>query len=411
VTARGRFAAAAAAVLLGTAGATGGFPAAVAQEPEQPAPRPAITTEEDPAWGGSRLGDPLDTGSHIADVGEIAVAGRFRFARGAEMRVAVTVEPTVALAAGCAPEQPPEVAADAQPSEQLRGDYTFRTPAVRLACNGRYLVTATARAHRTGGDQGAGPAATSPDLVAHLAVAAPPPDVTGLRLTPGSDQVRLGWDRSAAAPPDLLGYRIDRATGGGEHRTLATVGPQSESWIDEAPPGGGAELGYRVVAVRPGPDGPDAGLVTSLAAAEATTALQDPSDADTGPGPRDAERPEGSALDRFLSRDRTPALAAPRAPSRLPAPLAERAPGGSQGPPRAARAGGASLDAGYDDELPYDPEPGEPDAVEPPGAAAFQNAGDRPDGAAILTPVAAALVMAVWAAHFRYFARLGRPRG
>jgi hypothetical protein len=405
------------------------LPAASAQEPssqEQP-PRPGITRDEDPAWAGSRLHAPFETGNHTTDQGEITVTGRFRFTRDMRLEVTVTLGPTTPLGPGCTHDRPGALPASPQPAEELRVDYAFASPGLPVPCNGRYRVTAVARAHPGGDEQLGDPVATSPELSADLRVAAPPPDVTGLQVTQRADSVVLAWEPLAAPPPDLLGFEIQRAAPDGEPATVASVGAGRRGWTDGSPPRPAVGVTYRVVAVRAGADGADGPPVRSVtpavasvaAAPERPAAGEDRIGGNAGP-----VLPPDGPLGRILSRDRAPSYAAPTRP-RIPAPLADRiggragtgarspgpaGPGAATGGPDRAGAG-TSEDTGYDETLPYDPEPGERDAVVPPGAEALQYLGDRDDGVALLTPFAVALMLAVWAAHLRYFGRLGRPGG
>jgi hypothetical protein len=384
-------------------------PVAWAQETEEPSgPRPAITREDDPRWAGSAFVAPFDTGVHSTDVEQVTVAGRFRFARDTTVRVTVVVEPLTPIGSACTHDDPPELATQPQPTDGVRADYRFET-SLELPCNGRYRIRATGHAYP--GPDFPDPAATSPDLVADLTVAAPPPAVTGLRAARAGDAVRLHWDPVSAAPPDFLGYEISRAVDGSDGEVLTTLGPDASTWLDERPPGNRDGLVYRVASLRTAPDG------SALRAPEPAETLVAPEElvvpgpgdgGDTrtgGPGGTGEEPglPSPGAVPSPVERgSRTTPTLAPRSP--LGSPVGGSSPSGASDP-RAAR---APFDDGFDDELPY--AAGAPGGARPAiggSANSVRYTDDGTAGEALLTPIATALVLAMWAVHLRRLARLG----
>jgi hypothetical protein len=386
-------------------------PVAWAQDTEEPSgPRPAITREDDPRWAGSAFVAPFDTGVHSTDVEQVTVAGRFRFARDTTVRVTVVVEPAAPIGSSCTHDDPPELATQPQPTEGVRADYRFET-SLELPCNGRYRIWATGRAYA--GPDFPEPAATSPDLIADLTVAAPPPPVTGLRAARAGDAVRLHWEPVTAAPPDFLGYEISRGIDGdSEREVLTTLGPDASTWLDERPPENRDGLVYRVASLRTAPDG---SALRAPEPAETLVAPEELADPGTGGGgDTPTGGPDGSGGEPGLASpgavpspveggDRTTPTLAPRSPLSSPV-------GGPPSPSAATgtRAVAAPFDDGFDDELPY--AAGAPGGARPAvggSANSVRYTDDATAGEAMLTPIATALVLAMWAVHLRRLARLG----
>jgi hypothetical protein len=385
--------------------------AAWAQDTEEPSgPRPAITRDDDPRWAGSAFVAPFDTGAHSTDVEQVTVAGRFRFARDTTVRVTVVVEPRAPLGSSCTHDDPPELPTEPQPTDGVRGDYRFET-SLTLPCNGRYRIWATGRAYPQPDFPDA--AATSPDLVADLTVAAPPPAVTGLSATRAGERVRLAWDPVDTPPPDFLGYEISRGVDGtGEREVLTTLGPDTSTWVDDRPPANRDGLVYRVASLRSAPDGsalrpPDP--AETLVATEELVPPEGDTNADTGSrgsGVTDEELglPSPGAVPSPVERgDRTTPTLAPRSP--LSSPVGGAGPAAAPGSSPAA----APFDDGFDDELPY--AAAAPQQARPAvggSANTVRYTDDGTAGEALLTPIATALVLVMWAAHLRHLARLGK---
>ena len=75
---------------------------------------------------------------------------------------------------------------------------------------------------------------------------APPAAPGGLNVLPVGAGLELAW--SPSPEPDLAGYRIERATGGGEHEPLADVPPDRTQYVDTSA-ARGPVYRYRIVAV------------------------------------------------------------------------------------------------------------------------------------------------------------------
>jgi hypothetical protein len=79
-----------------------------------------------------------------------------------------------------------------------------------------------------------------------LTLSVPPATPSDVRASASGQQVTVEWGR--APEPDLAGYRIERASGGGSWSSRGQLGASSTAFADEPGPGGHR---YRVVALRP----------------------------------------------------------------------------------------------------------------------------------------------------------------
>ncbi|MGH9244773.1 MAG: hypothetical protein ACRD29_10735 [Acidimicrobiales bacterium] len=238
-------------------------------------------------------------------------------------------------------------------------------------CNGTYDIVATATA-----DNALTGARSQSLVISDAAVARPPPPVTDLRVTVASDRsVAVRWSAPAGyAPPpaDFVGYRVVRVPASGPSQTVAEVGP--DRWSASDTPSAAGRATYRVYALRAGPHG----LVAS------------------------------SARDGAVTVPRTPSTTSPG-----------RAPGGGSGPgapPGSSGGGGAGPPVPTTVTLPFDrpPPPGSDDeffstesadAVRPAEPATGGPGGIARD---LLLPMAAGLVLLIWALHGRALTRAAR---
>lgn len=327
---------------------------------------------------------------------------------------------TVATSDGCAaPAAPAPLPATPSPA-------VFDRP-LAFECNGTYRTIVSASANISGG---------TVTLDRTVVVAAPGPDVDGVSATATDGGVLVTWAAPAGAPKDLRGYHVVRTDGGGTRVPLATLTAADTSFTDADPPASGP-FTYEVRTRRPGANPADpADEVTSAGAASAPLDLTPPGGGGDGGGDGDggdggdggggsggsggagggsggggsggagggsgggsggtggsggsSGRPGGSAPS-FSS----PAFRVPRVgtPSRnfFPPLLA---------PP-------AEPDT-FEGLLPYEErEPGAEEAELPADLAALPV--EETIGRGLLIPFAAGLLMAVWALHLRYLARVARP--
>lgn len=273
-----------------------------------------------------------------------------------------------------APQAPYRVGGDAGVVATPAGDRTwegsFSVP-LSSDCNGRFEVTAVVQP-----EPGAGFTTASTSLT----VARPagrPATVSATLAEDGS--VRLTWgEPNGGLPPDFAGYRVRRA---GSDSALLD-GSSARELTDHPGLAPGQEAVYEVMSLRDGPDG-----VVASAPVTAKVGV---------PAPEDpvVREPVGAGT-----------------PMPGGAPRVARPATGSRGPslpalPRPTTV--TTLDTGYAQTLPYDRarQTGAPD----PALAGDESASlifeDGPDGAGLLVPTAAALVLAVWAMHLAYLNRL-----
>jgi hypothetical protein len=291
------------------------------------------------------------------------------------------------------------------------GDKTHRTTAsLTTTCNGEYAVTVTAtRQARSCGILGCSPWASTSDvhtLSGTLAVRAPAPPVAGATATQGSGRsVVIGWTPAVDAPPDFLGYRVERVSASGDTVTIATIDDRTaSSVVDDEPPAEGGTTTYHVYGRRAAPGGEVGSAATSTSTEVTPLPGGGGGDGDGDDGGSDGD-PDGG------SPGGGPGVTSPggRSPSISGGPGSVRAPRvGSPSrrlfPPLASPA----VDAGFEETLPFEAEPGDADPVLPDDELASSGFTDVA-GRGLVIPVATALLMAVWAFHLRYLARAARP--
>lgn len=295
-----------------------------------------------------------------------------------------------------------------------RSGSTHRTSAeLTTSCNGRYAITVTGTLQRrTCGVLGCGSWSTldTHEVTGSVFIAAPPTSVTTVTTAPGDGRsVLVSWVPPPGAQPDL-GYRVERISASGTTVTLADItDPTTTSYTDDAPPGEGGVTTYRVYTTRPGPGGTvDAapGTATADVARDPAYVPPDPDDptptttpgagsggGSGGPG-GGSSRTNGRGAVRSTSPG-VPSVRVPRVGS----------PSRSLFPPLLS----PPVDSGFEGELPYeDREPGEAAAELPNDLAA--GLADVAPGRGLAIPMATGLVLAVWAFHLRFLARVGRPQ-
>jgi hypothetical protein len=379
-------------VLLGVAV----LPRAIAQAPPDPTTPtepttptttepPTTTTEPSSRWDAEWY-PPLEGDTGTAEDAAVAISGWFSYGPASTSapvgisQISLSIEPDADLPSGCtvpdpAPERYDSNGADPGSRGRIRQEFAFDD--LEFACNGRYSVVATAYL----GDFGSDPEPSAPSSTRHrlhgtLDVAAPAPAVSGLAVSvsPDGKTVHLTWDAIGDQPPDFEGYQVMRAAGDGDFAAAGT--PTTSTTATDEPAAG--HYRYAVVSVRRGPDGePVMSPLTTAAARNVTVG------AVTAPTRPTYTRGTGGVA---LSRPRSGAVARR----------------GASGPPTTA-------DTGYKETLDYGNArlPGA-DGEGELGSGVVHIIGDPARKRGIVIPAAAAMVLALWAAHFRYLAHRAR---
>jgi hypothetical protein len=337
-------------------------------------------------WAGSGI-------SATATGGSIAVQAFFDHAPDRTIRIRVSITGGPGLD-GC--PLPADVASDATVTPKA-----FAT-SFSVACNGTYGVTAFA--NTTNNDVYPRDDASRSQV---LDVSMPAPTVTGVEATADGRRITVRWDDMRSAAPDVAAYTVERSIDGADFAELTTVEPARTTVTDTDLPPTAGSAAYRVAAVRPAPDG------TKVSAASVPTVTPYPAapmDPATGqPVPNDAppaDTDTGSAGSAGGGATRPSRSAGPGGGVTLP----RIGISGSFFPPLLqpkvdVGATTSTTDAGFGEELPYDPATdGAPDGDE---LALLEEEGTT--GRGMVIPVATALVLAVWALHLRMLARAARP--
>ena len=291
--------------------------------------------------------------------------------------------------AACAPPDPPEfVVAEPDDAETVTAVHQAVLP-----CNGRYTVTAVATTADGGALHDPEP---SPPMVLSFATAVPAPPPTGLAVeagrVDGDTAAELRWAPPEPAPPDMVGYFIERSRrADGDFKLIAeSVQP---TFVDGEAAEGGV-FHYRVRAMRLGP-GDD--LVASAATEPAAVDIPPPpttSTTTTAPADEPAVTGAGSLQAQAnLIRPGTPVLT----------------PGGGTV---------TTIDTGFQETLPFDPSNPNAATTTPTGATdgglaaesvQLFDDGDGSDRKAVLAPVAGALALLVVFLQLRWLLRQASP--
>lgn len=343
-------------------------------------------------WAGSYLNPQPGPNS----TGELSVTGVFKRFLGS-----ISLQFTVSASeGGCAVPNPAPAPAAASPRQV--------SVALTVPCNGLYTVRVDARSQY-------GEAAF---LDQTIVVEMPAPTVTGVSATADGRSIDVSWDDMRAVAPDLSGYVVERRIGDSPFEEVAAPAADEQVYTDDALPAEGGEAAYRVRAIRPVPGG----TVTSQSSDEAATpfvaapAGSDGADGSSGSGTgTDAGAggtadgsgdagTAGGASGGSTASGGSGSIRAPRVafsgtflpPLLRPTPMNVR--------PTTT----TTVDAGFDETLPYDTERGadDPTLSEDEMASIFT---DSDPGRGMVIPVATALVLALWAVHLRLLARAARP--
>lgn len=360
-------------------------PAALAQQTE-PDPVP-------PRWSGSTFDEPFDEFLYEVRDDRIAdISGRFHFEKpsatseivGAEIVVVDDDSDDFEPEADCDFREPVEVGSDGTNAAEPVDELAFEVEAIRLPCNGRYLLEARADTNVEG---------ESYTMRAALVVKVLPPAVTTVTAAPddAEGQVTVGWQPPAGdLPADVYGYLVERAGPQADDGSfgifddLVVVDVDDEPQLIDDVPGPGTYR-YRVRTVRRGVDGP---VLSSILDGEAKTVAVDsppPTSATTAPSTRRAPR-VGTAIPRPQRRTTT-----------------------RYSPPTTA-------DTGFEEELDYGELPNRsttsaeiPElASEDPQAGQSIIQDESDDGVDLIIPAAGALVLIGWAGHIVYLNRLAK---
>lgn len=340
-----------------------------------------------PPWSGSALDRPGDLVTEL-DADHVDVAGHFRYqkptATSEIVRIVVDLvddpsddfEPVDACDA-----EPVEIASDGTSASDGIDELAFRVDALPVACNGRFLLEATAE---TSDD-------TSYTLRATLEASIAPPAVETLTTSAdaAAQQVTVDWEPVPAdqLPPDTVGYLLQRAGprqedgSFGSFRDLRVLKPDEDTVAVDGVPEPGAYR-YRVRTMRHGIDGPVLASITDTGAETATVDEPPPTTTTTTAPPAPTV---GVAIPR------------PRPAPRL-------------SPPTTA-------DTGFEEELDYGDAPPRTTTVTsmlPELATELPDGGqsivrdEGEDGVNLLIPAAGALVLIGWAGHLAYVNRLAK---
>jgi len=346
-------------------------------------------------WSGSHVQRPAAVSGPPYQTG---INGAFRRDRPyAQPTISVAVAPPDRLPSACPQDwtvTPPSVHAEAPPPGELfsRG-YGFSST-VQMGsqtCNGIYDVRVVADV------------AGSPDpvLTTVILAAVPPAPVGGVTASPADGRaVKVEWVAPVDPPADFLGYYIERTSASGAKGIIASPSRSATSYIDYDPPAEGGETTYRVIARRSAPGGE---LMSS--GGDGATVPVDPVPVDPGT-PTDPDDPSDPGDPGSPGSPSAPPSSQPGGAGVRP-PLLGNSSGGflpqllTPGPP-------TTIDTGYAEELPFEPEQGGEDPVLPDDELASLLYEGEP-GRGLAIPAATALVLALWAFHLRFLARLSRP--
>ncbi len=221
-----------------------------------------------------------------------------------------------------------------------------------------------------------------------FAVAVPPAPVQGVKATydPATKKVELSWARGPE--PDLIGYQVERNPPGPDGWAPLGGRVTGTSFTDTLTVDD--EHSYRVLAIRSGPDATIRELLSEPDKAKVVK---------SGP-----DRPEPTVPDTALVRPPASSSASSRA-------SANRGGGGGAAPARRGTA--ATIDDGFNRNLPFDPSatttiPASPDSVPPEDAAVLaidDDSTDEDSRRATMVPIAGGLALMMAAVHLRLLAK------
>jgi len=263
------------------------------------------------------------------------------------------------------PPDPPDPSTPTteQPKQSSDVQFSFQVP---FTCNGVYDATATAFIDDPTGDVPP-PLNKSISIVGVRVAVAPPPPASISATDAGNHTVNVTWAAPVAyagrgtPPPDFVGYRVSRKDGAGSFTAIANTAPDVLTVADTAIPESGGAFVYEVEAVRK----------FASSAPVATNGTLD--------------------------------IAPPRAGgSRGGAGSTSAVGGGAPAPTTTDPGAGGTGTAFYDSLADEGPEPGG-NALGSGGAVQRFRGGQ--DGAGLLTPVAAALNLGVWAGLLLFLTR------
>lgn len=298
---------------------------------------------------------------------------------------------TVVTSVGCtAPAAPGPIGPSQSP-------LAFNRP-LSFECNGTYQSFAHATANMDGG---------SHSLDRTFEVADPAPEVDPPTATATARTVEISWTPLPDAPKDFRGYTVLRTTADGETEAIATLPATETSWIDATPPEEGGELTYQVQTRRAGanPTDPTDEVSSSGASAdpvEVEPAPVDPTDPTVPGDPTDPTDPTDPGDPSAPGGPSSPPPSGGRGPTSVIQVPRVGTPSRSFFPPL------LSPPDTFSPTLPFEElEPGEEAAVLPDDLSSpFAEQAGR----GLVIPAAVGLVLAVWAFHLRYLARMARPQ-
>lgn len=300
---------------------------------------------------------------------------------------------------GCA--RPADVVTDATPTPKAA------TATFTVSCNGRYTVMAAATT--TNNDFFPRDDASRS---AQVDISMPAPTVSGLTATAEGRRVSVRWDDMRGAAPDVSGYAVERSLDGAPFDGLVSVGPDQTAITDTDLPPTAGTAAYRVTAMRPAPDGTK---VSAASVPAATPYPAAPVDPETGqPVPNEGSPAGGGdGAGGSTGGDQAGGGSGRSGGSGGGVTLPRVGISGTFFPPLLrpstvdlGATTSTTVDGGFAEELPYDPEaedgPSDGDEL-----ALFDAEGTA--GRGMVIPIATALVLAVWALHLRMLARAARP--
>ncbi|MFZ6003587.1 MAG: hypothetical protein ACOYXM_06590 [Actinomycetota bacterium] len=352
--------------------------------------------------GGRWAGSALDPGPTAVDVGSYNLSGTFRRDINRSVQVTLSASPAGTGACGIEPTVLP-------PGTTPRG-FAANVP---IPCNGIYTLAATAV---TTDNNAVFPEETA-TLDRQVAVSAPAPQVTGVEASAQGRTITVIWNDMLPEAPDLAGYVVERSINGSAFEEVAATNPDELFYDDSDLPSSKGTATYRVLAVRPSPDGDKVSVASEEAATPFVAAPRtggsggdggsdggsgtDGSGSDGGSGGSDGGG--GGSDGSGAGGSSKPRVSAPRVFSGTFLPPLLRPVSQTVTTP-------TTLDTGYDESLPYARRSGGGD--DEPALASESTSSiltDGKPGRGMVIPVATSLVLAIWAIHLRMLARAARP--